>query len=193
MVKYCMTPLLMELKLIIIIIAANKIHVYRHQRRRLAQNLYQKISQTKLNTLTDLVKLLLLIMELKLIIIIIIEKTITYYDSGGDDGTAIRIYKGTGSSEYNTINIFELLPKYLRQEHDNKKKRPWNDAGWKDVMPRNTVPQQRNGSDCGVFASQFINYLATNDAFDFTRGRHAPHSPADAVGDTGRRVKSGNE
>ena len=66
MVKYCMTPLLMELKLIIIIaankihvyrhqccrllmelkliiiIAANKIHVYRHQRRRLAQNLYLK-------------------------------------------------------------------------------------------------------------------------------------------------------
>ncbi len=97
------------------------------------------------------------------------KKTITYYDSGGGDGTAIRVYKGRGSSEYNTINIFELLRKYLSDEHKTKKKRPWNDAGWKDVMPRNTVPQQRNGSDCGVFASQFINYLATNDAFDFTQ------------------------
>ena len=97
------------------------------------------------------------------------KKTITYYDSQGGDGTSIKIYKGKHSVEYNTINIFDLLRKYLRSEHDDKKKRPWNDAGWEDVMPGKKIPQQIGGSDCGVFSSQFTNYLATDDAFDFTQ------------------------
>ena len=97
------------------------------------------------------------------------KKTITYYDSRGDDGTAIDIYKGKDSQEYNTVNIFDLLRNYLRDEHNDKEDIPWDDAGWENVIPGNTVPQQTNGSDCGFFASQFINYLATNDAFDFTQ------------------------
>ena len=72
------------------------------------------------------------------------KKTITYYDSKGAVEST-DIYKGKHSVEYNTVNIFELLRKYLRDEHGNKKQRPWEDAGGKTSCPERRYPS--NGMD----------------------------------------------
>ena len=82
------------------------------------------------------------------------EKTITYYDSMGGLGTS----------------VLQLLHRYLKDEHENKKKCPLpNPDEWKMVSPGRRIPQQHNCSDCGVFSSQFLNYLSNNDPFDFAQ------------------------
>ena len=63
----------------------------------------------------------------------------------GGGGIRLDIYKGKHSVEYNTVNIFELLRKYLRDEHGNKKQRPWEDAGGKTSCPERRYPS--NGMD----------------------------------------------
>lgn len=78
--------------------------------------------------------------------------TITYYDSmGGSEDDAL-----------------ESLKRYVADEHLAHKKRPLPE-GYKIriVNTGRNVPQQNNCSDCGVFMCQFMNYLATNDAFNF--------------------------
>ncbi|KAI8328623.1 hypothetical protein BC941DRAFT_444516 [Chlamydoabsidia padenii] len=64
-----------------------------------------------------------------------------------------------------TIN---LLLKYLELEHLDKKKSPLDTSDWKGYMP-SSIPQQRNSSDCGVFACTFAERLARNHQFDFSQ------------------------
>ena len=40
--------------------------------------------------------------------------------------------------------------------------------GWR-VQPMTMIPEQANGSDCGVFACQFGKYLAREWPLDFTQ------------------------
>ena len=82
------------------------------------------------------------------------KKTITYYDSMG----------GLGNS------VLQLLHRYLKEEHLKKKKCPLpNPDEWKMVSPGRRIPQQHNCSDCGVFSSQFLKYLANDVVFDFAQ------------------------
>ena len=50
---------------------------------------------------------------------------------------------------------------YFQEEHKDKKgcELP-NQDEWTLESPGSTVPQQGNGSDCGVFASTFIDYIS---------------------------------
>ena len=67
-------------------------------------------------------------------------------------------------------SILEILQRYLKDEHENKKKSPLpNSEAWKLISPKRSVPQQQNCSDCGVFMCQFLNYLSVDDAFDFSQ------------------------
>mgnify|MGYP002878063133 CR=1 FL=1 len=85
--------------------------------------------------------------------------TITYYDSmGGSEDEAL-----------------ENLKRYVADEHLAHKKKPLpEEYKIRIVNTGRNVPQQNNCSDCGVFMCQFMNYLATNDAFNFGQ-RDMPH------------------
>lgn len=84
--------------------------------------------------------------------------TITYYDSmGGSEDEATKI-----------AAMLEDLKRYVADEHLEHKKKPLpEEYKIRIVNTGQIIPQQTNGSDCGVFLCQFMNYLATNDAFNF--------------------------
>ena len=83
-------------------------------------------------------------------------QTISFYDSTGHEG---RI-------------VLQILLRYLKDEHKNLKKRNSplpNPEEYQLISPGRSIPQQHNGSDCGVFMSQFLKYLSSNDAFNFNQ------------------------
>ena len=90
---------------------------------------------------------------------------IEYYDSRHITGTS-----GTDQ--------IEILRRYLVDEAlDKKPGEPDIATKWAHaalVPKRRTVPQQRNGVDCGVFMCMFCTYLAQQRAIDFTRA-DMPH------------------
>ena len=89
-----------------------------------------------------------------LAVINFIEKTLTYYDSMGSGG----------------VTVLDALHRYIQDEHENKKKSPLPNLGeWRKVSPGRAVPQQGNCSDCGVFMSQFANYIAEQSELDFSQ------------------------
>lgn len=60
------------------------------------------------------------------------------------------------------------LRKYLELEHKDKKKTELDTSAWTDFLPGSDgVPQQDNGSDCGVFACQFAEHTARNAPLHF--------------------------
>ncbi|XP_072042256.1 uncharacterized protein [Amphiura filiformis] len=68
------------------------------------------------------------------------SKSITYYDSMGSHNR----------------RCLEALRDYLRAEHQDKKGSPYEMNGWSYTTAKD-IPQQLNGSDCGMFASKFAN------------------------------------
>ena len=73
------------------------------------------------------------------------EKRIVYLDSMGASGRKI----------LNTIFT------YFKEEHKDKKGYELPDQDkWFLESPGATIPQQGNGSDCGVFASTFIDFIS---------------------------------
>ncbi|KAF7320248.1 Cysteine proteinase [Mycena kentingensis (nom. inval.)] len=63
--------------------------------------------------------------------------------------------------------VFKLLRKYLDQEHQNKKKSPFDFTGWQNYTSSET-PSQENGFDCGVFTCQFLESVSRGeDRFNF--------------------------
>lgn len=87
------------------------------------------------------------------------KKTITYYDSmGGSNNEACRI-----------------LLQYLKQESQDKKAIPFDTNGWNLSSKRsNEIPQQMNGSDCGMFACKYANYVTKDKPITFTQ-HHMPY------------------
>ncbi|XP_012537438.1 sentrin-specific protease 1 [Monomorium pharaonis] len=80
------------------------------------------------------------------------DKTIIYYDSMGSSNP----------------KCLAALKQYLQDESLDKKKQPYNMNDWKLQSAKN-IPQQMNGSDCGVFSCMFAEYVCANKKITFTQ------------------------
>ncbi|XP_030054105.1 sentrin-specific protease 1 isoform X3 [Microcaecilia unicolor] len=87
------------------------------------------------------------------------KKAIVYYDSmGGLNNEACRI-----------------LLQYLKQESLDKKGKEFNTNGWLLTCKRSQeIPQQMNGSDCGMFACKYADYITKDKPVTFTQ-QHMPY------------------
>jgi len=85
------------------------------------------------------------------------DSTIRYYDSMlGDNDRCL-----------------QALLEYLNLEHQDKKKSPYNTDGWSMENVKD-IPQQMNGSDCGMFACKFAEYLSRAANITFNQ-EHMPY------------------
>ncbi|XP_019953392.2 sentrin-specific protease 2 [Paralichthys olivaceus] len=65
-------------------------------------------------------------------------------------------------------DICSQLLLYLKEEHKAKKGRELDSAKWTIGSLRATeIPQQKNGSDCGVFACKYADYIAKGRPLTF--------------------------
>ncbi|XP_008307881.1 sentrin-specific protease 2 [Cynoglossus semilaevis] len=65
-------------------------------------------------------------------------------------------------------DICGLLLLYLKEEHKTKKGRDLDSGKWTIGSLRATeIPQQKNGSDCGVFSCKYAQYIAKGRPFTF--------------------------
>ncbi|XP_043549328.1 sentrin-specific protease 2-like isoform X1 [Chiloscyllium plagiosum] len=63
-----------------------------------------------------------------------------------------------------------ILLRYLQEESKNKKGRHLDSSEWVlRSMRSNEVPQQMNGSDCGVFVCKYADYIARDEQITFTQ------------------------
>ncbi|XP_070695531.1 sentrin-specific protease 1 isoform X1 [Pempheris klunzingeri] len=87
------------------------------------------------------------------------KKAILYFDSmGGNNDEACRI-------------LFE----YLQQESKDKKGKELDTSGWTlHSKKRNEIPQQMNGSDCGMFTCKYADYITKDKPITFTQ-KHMPY------------------
>lgn len=80
------------------------------------------------------------------------NKTINYYDSMGTPNNP----------------VLTALANYLKEESLDKKKCEFDMTGWKFDNVRN-IPQQENGSDCGVFSCMYAEFITRNRPIVFTQ------------------------
>ena len=80
------------------------------------------------------------------------KKAIVYYDSMGGDNR----------------NCLAALDKYMKEEHKVKKGSPMDDSGWTRKIAKD-IPQQKNGSDCGMFTCKFAEYISRRAKISFSQ------------------------
>uniref|UniRef100_A0A671U4I5 SUMO specific peptidase 1 n=1 Tax=Sparus aurata TaxID=8175 RepID=A0A671U4I5_SPAAU len=87
------------------------------------------------------------------------KKAILYFDSmGGNNDEACRI-------------LFD----YLQQESKDKKGKALDTSGWiLHSKKRSEIPQQMNGSDCGMFTCKYADYITKDKPITFTQ-KHMPY------------------
>ncbi|XP_010873596.1 sentrin-specific protease 1 [Esox lucius] len=87
------------------------------------------------------------------------KKSVTYFDSmGGNNDEACRI-----------------LLQYLQQESKDKKGKDLDTSDWTlQSKKRNEIPQQMNGSDCGMFTCKYAEYITKDKPITFTQ-KHMPY------------------
>ncbi|CAB1336705.1 unnamed protein product [Coregonus sp. 'balchen'] len=87
------------------------------------------------------------------------KKSVTYFDSmGGKNDEACRI-----------------LLQYLQQESKDKKGKNLDTSEWTlQSKKRNEIPQQMNGSDCGMFTCKYAEYITKDKPITFTQ-KHMPY------------------
>ncbi|KAG5282545.1 hypothetical protein AALO_G00057210 [Alosa alosa] len=87
------------------------------------------------------------------------KKCVLYFDSmGGNDDEACRI-----------------LLKYLKQESEDKRGRQLDTSDWTlHSRKPNEIPQQMNGSDCGMFTCKYAEYITKDRPITFTQ-KHMPY------------------
>lgn len=78
---------------------------------------------------------------------------------------SIRYYDSMGSSNPKCL---AALKQYLLDESLDKKKQSYDMSDWKLQSAKN-IPQQMNGSDCGVFSCMFAEYICANRKITFTQ------------------------
>ncbi|XP_078084971.1 uncharacterized protein LOC144503857 isoform X4 [Mustelus asterias] len=62
------------------------------------------------------------------------------------------------------------LLRYLQEESKNKKGRHLDSSEWVlRSMRSHEIPQQMNGSDCGVFVCKYADYIAKDEQINFTQ------------------------
>ncbi|XP_074449126.1 sentrin-specific protease 2-like [Larus michahellis] len=87
------------------------------------------------------------------------KKTVKYYDSLGQGGD----------------KICETLLKYLQEESHEKRNMELNVSEWTvHSMEPHEIPQQSNGSDCGVFICKYADYISREKLMTFTQ-THMPY------------------
>ena len=74
----------------------------------------------------------------------------------------------------NNTQCLQELKKYLLDEHLDKKKSPLEDLSSWTCDTVKDIPQQMNGSDCGMFACKFSEYLSRKKPITFTQD-HMPY------------------
>lgn len=79
-------------------------------------------------------------------------KSIVYYDSMGS----------------NNPKCLAALKQYLLDESMDKKKQAYDISDWK-LHSAKKIPQQMNGSDCGVFSCMFAEYVCANKKITFAQ------------------------
>lgn len=84
-----------------------------------------------------------------------------------------REVKYLDSRGYPNEECLKALMQYLKDEHQDKKGAPFDDSGWKAVCLTD-IPQQMNGSDCGMFACTFAEFSSRDAAYSFTQA-HMPY------------------
>ncbi|XP_074500419.1 sentrin-specific protease 1 [Sebastes fasciatus] len=84
------------------------------------------------------------------------KKAIMYFDSmGGNNDEACRI-----------------LYDYLRHESKDKKGKELDTSGWTlHSKKRHEIPQQMNGSDCGMFTCKYADYITKDKPITFTQNQ----------------------
>lgn len=85
------------------------------------------------------------------------DKCVRYYDS---------------MLGYN-MKCLDKLVEYLIAEHKDKKKAEYDAANWRKLVLKD-IPKQLNGSDCGVFACTFAEFVSRNAKILFTQ-EHMPY------------------
>ncbi|CAG9566448.1 unnamed protein product [Danaus chrysippus] len=65
------------------------------------------------------------------------------------------------------------LLQYLRDEHLDKKGAAFDDRGWRTENMKD-IPQQMNGSDCGMFACTFAEFSSRGARYTFSQA-HMPY------------------
>ncbi|MBN3296176.1 SENP1 protease, partial [Amia calva] len=87
------------------------------------------------------------------------KKSITYFDSmGGSNDEACKI-----------------LLHYLQQESQDKRGKNLDTSDWVlQSKRRNEIPQQMNGSDCGMFTCKYADYITKDKPITFTQ-KHMPY------------------
>uniref|UniRef100_A0A915BA98 Ubiquitin-like protease family profile domain-containing protein n=2 Tax=Ascarididae TaxID=6250 RepID=A0A915BA98_PARUN len=85
------------------------------------------------------------------------NKRIDYYDSMGGENR----------------QCLSALANYLGEEMVDKKQTRFDLTGWK-LVTRDDIPQQMNGSDCGMFTCKFAEFAARRAHISFTQ-EHMPY------------------
>uniref|UniRef100_A0AAQ6AJL0 Ubiquitin-like protease family profile domain-containing protein n=1 Tax=Amphiprion ocellaris TaxID=80972 RepID=A0AAQ6AJL0_AMPOC len=68
-----------------------------------------------------------------------------------------------------------LISEYLQQESKDKKGKELDTSGWTlHSKKRNEIPQQMNGSDCGMFTCKYADYITKDKPITFTQ-KHMPY------------------
>lgn len=80
------------------------------------------------------------------------EKTIKYYDSMGAPNNS----------------VLKALEDYLQSESLDKKNTQFDMSDWRKENVQN-IPQQENGSDCGVFSCMYAEFLTRERPILFTQ------------------------
>ncbi|KAM6228173.1 sentrin-specific protease 2-like [Porphyrio hochstetteri] len=87
------------------------------------------------------------------------KKSIRHYDSLGQNGD----------------KICQVLFKFLQEESHEKRKEELDSSEWTlRSMEPHEIPQQKNGSDCGVFTCKYADYICREEPMTFTQ-RHMPY------------------
>jgi len=82
----------------------------------------------------------------------------------------IRYYDSMGGNNQKCLNA---LRTYLEEEHKDKKKSSFDFDGWNFECVKD-IPQQMNGSDCGMFTCKFAEYVTRRADINFTQ-EHMPY------------------
>ncbi|XP_041860627.1 sentrin-specific protease 1 isoform X2 [Melanotaenia boesemani] len=87
------------------------------------------------------------------------KKSIMYFDSMGG----------------NNDQACQILFNYLQQESKDKKAKELDTSGWTLHSKKpSEIPQQMNGSDCGMFTCKYADYITKDKPITFTQ-KHMPY------------------